>query len=441
MTPADILQIIAMAAVWGCSFLFLRVATPEFGPLPLIAIRVAVTALCLLPVLLGRPAWRAEFRQNLGKLAVLGLINSAIPFPLFAYSTLFVTAGFASIINATAPLFAALVAGVWLRDRITPGGFLGLIVGFGGVVLLVGGLPDVRPGALLAIGGSLFASFLYGVSASYVKKHLTGVNAWVATIGSFGFAALMLAPLAILTWPVVNPSPGSWVAVLLLGVVCTAIPNIYYFRLVLRVGPGKAMSVAFLIPVFGILWGALLLGEHVTPGMLGGGAVILLGTALVVGVIGKRLGATAIAVPVLAVLALGLPGVARAQLVADYCTCVVTKVYRSARDGSLVADALSKEAAADPSFSIDLRSGALTGKMFKASASGGSRVWRSPDRASWLAVWAPLPNSPASALRYLRLEEQGVGAGETPVSFVAATASRLFAGVCLPAPPAAIRPD
>jgi drug/metabolite transporter (DMT)-like permease len=143
---------------------------------------------------------------------------------------------------------------------------------------------------LLAISGSLFAAFLYGVSASFVKKHLAGVNAWVTTIGSFGFAALLLAPLAVIAWPEVNPSGASWLAVLLLAVVCTAIPNIYYFRLVLRVGPGKAMSVAFLIPVFGILWGALSLGESVTFAMLGGGAVVLLGTALVVGVIGKKSG-------------------------------------------------------------------------------------------------------------------------------------------------------
>jgi len=297
MSPVDILQIIAMAAVWGGSFLFLRVATPDFGPVPLIAIRVAVSALFLLPVLLVRPAWRAEFRQNAGKLLLLGTINAAIPFPLFAYSTLFVTAGFASIINATAPLFAALVAGVWLRDRITPGAFLGLFVGFGGVVLLVGGLPDASPGAIPAIGGSLFAAFLYGVSASFVKKHLAGVNAWVTTIGSFGFAAVLLAPLAVLKWPAVNPRGTSWLAVLLLAVVCTAIPNIYYFRLLLRIGPGKAMSVAFLIPVFGILWGALVLGETVSPGMLGGGAVILLGTALVVGMIGNRPGARPAGLP------------------------------------------------------------------------------------------------------------------------------------------------
>ena len=287
MSPAEVLQILAMAAVWGGSFLFLRVATPDFGPVPLIAIRVGASALFLLPVVLLKPAWREEFRQNAGKLFLLGLVNAAIPFPLFAYATLFVTAGFASIINATAPLFAALVAGVWLRDRLTTGGICGLVIGFAGVVLLVGGLPDINPGALLAIAGALFASFLYGVSASFVKKHLGGVNTWVTTTASFGFAALLLVPLAVLQWPAVNPSATSWAAAAVLAVACTAIPNIYYFRLVLRVGPGKAMSVAFLIPVFGMFWGALVLGERVTSGMLLGCAVILLGTALVIGMIGK----------------------------------------------------------------------------------------------------------------------------------------------------------
>jgi len=286
MSPAEVLQVLAMAAVWGSSFLFLRVATPDFGPVPLIAIRVGLSALFLLPVLLARPAWRAEFRANAGKLCLLGLINAAIPFPLFAYSTLFVTAGFASIINATAPLFAALIASVWLRDRITTGGIAGLVIGFSGVLLLVGGLPDIHPAALLAIAGALFASCLYGVSASFVKKYLADVNTWVTTAASFGFAALLLVPLAIIRWPAAPPASTSWAAALVLAVVCTAIPNIYYFRLVLRVGPGKAMSVAFLIPVFGMLWGALLLGERVTFGMLAGCAVILLGTSLVIGLIG-----------------------------------------------------------------------------------------------------------------------------------------------------------
>lgn len=288
MSPADVLQIVAMAAAWGGSFLFLRMAAPEFGPVPLIAIRVTITALFLLPVVLARPAWRRELRANMGRLCVLGVMNAAIPFPLFAYATLYVTAGVASIMNATAPLFAALVAWLWLGDRMTPAGIVGLMLGVAGVVWLVGGLPAVGPDALVAVGGALFASLLYGISASFVKRRFGRVNAWVTTAGSFGVAAVVLGPLAVVQWPGVPPSARAWTAVLLLAIVCTAVPNIYYFRMVLKVGPGRAMTTAFLIPVFGMLWGWLVLGEGVTLTMLGGCAVILLGTALVTGLIGRR---------------------------------------------------------------------------------------------------------------------------------------------------------
>lgn len=297
MSPADILQIVAMAAAWGGSFLFLRMAAPEFGPVPLIAIRVTVTALFLLPVVLARADWRRELRDNLGPLCVLGIINAAIPFPLFAYATLYVTAGFASIMNATAPLFAALLAWLWLGDRVTPAGIFGLSLGFGGVVWLVGGLPDLGADALVAVGGALFASFLYGIAASFVKRRFGQVNAWVTTAGSFGVAAVALAPIAFVQWPSVAPSPRAWTAVALLAIVCTAIPNIYYFRMVLKVGPGRAMAVAFLIPIFGMLWGWLVLGEGVTLTMLGGCAVILLGTALVTGLVGPRDAAPPVAPP------------------------------------------------------------------------------------------------------------------------------------------------
>jgi drug/metabolite transporter (DMT)-like permease len=288
VTGLDLLQILAMAAVWGGSFLFLRMAVPEFGPVPLIAIRVCLAALSLLPLLLLQPRLWAQFRENGGRLAILGLSNAAVPFPLFAYATLHVTAGFASVLNATAPLFAALVAGLWLRDRLTLFGILGLFVGFSGVVVLVGGLPTLSSETGLAMAAGLSGSLMYGISASFVKRHLAQVDSTVTTIGSFGFAALYLAPLAAWAWPVATPAPSAWLVVAVLAIACTSIPNIYYFRLLHRVGPAKAMSVAFLIPGFGMLWGALVLGEQVSPAMLAGCAVILLGTALVTGVIRRR---------------------------------------------------------------------------------------------------------------------------------------------------------
>jgi drug/metabolite transporter (DMT)-like permease len=280
---SDLIQVLFMAAIWGGSFLFLRVATPEFGAIPLIAVRVAIAAIMVLPVFALQPAWRLEFRQNFWPLLVLGLLNAAIPFPFFAYVTLYVSAGFASIINATAPLFAALVASLWLGDRLTRSAVLGLFVGFLGVVILAGGLPTWRGGAGLAVLGALFSCLCYGLAASHVKRHLAGVNSWVTTTASFGLAAVLLAPLAAFQWPAEFPSARAWWAVILLGVLGTSLANIYYFRLVVRVGPARAMSVAFLIPVFGMLWGALWLNETVTPVMLWGCAVILAGTALVTG--------------------------------------------------------------------------------------------------------------------------------------------------------------
>lgn len=289
MTPIEFLQVILMAAAWGGSFLFLRMAVGEFGAIALIGMRVTIAGLVLLPGIVGNPAWRRQFRENAFPLMVLGVINAALPFTLFAYVTLFVTAGFASIINATAPLFTAFLAWLWFRER--PGllGVIGLVTGFSGVVLLVGGVPTARSGTVLAIAGAFLASFLYGVSANFVKTRLAGVPAWVITGGSLVFAALWLLPLAVWQMPDRVPSTQAWVAVLMLAVLCTSIPNIYYFRLVVRAGPTRAMAVAFLIPVFGMLWGALMLGEVVTLTMLAACSVILLGTALVGGLTSRRL--------------------------------------------------------------------------------------------------------------------------------------------------------
>ncbi|MCL4791274.1 MAG: DMT family transporter [Gammaproteobacteria bacterium] len=289
MTPIEFLQVILMAAAWGGSFLFLRMAVGEFGAIALIGMRVTIAGLVLLPGIVGNRVWRQQFRDNAFRLMVLGVINAALPFTLFAYVTLFVTAGFASIINATAPLFTAFLAWLWFRER--PGllGVIGLVTGFSGVVLLVGGVPTAQSGTVLAIAGAFLASFLYGVSANYVKTRLAGVHAWVITGGSLVFATLWLLPLAVWQMPDRVPSTQAWVAVLLLAVLCTSIPNIYYFRLVVRAGPTRAMAVAFLIPVFGMLWGALMLGEVVTLTMLAACSVILLGTALVGGLTSRRL--------------------------------------------------------------------------------------------------------------------------------------------------------
>jgi drug/metabolite transporter (DMT)-like permease len=283
MTSRDRFELLLLAVIWGASFLFMRVAAPEFGPIALVGIRVGVAALFLIVVL----AWRGGLRGMLAvskPLTVLGAISSALPFTLFAYATLYVTAGVAAVLNATAPLFGALVGYFWLRDKLAPARVLGLIVGFGGVIVLFwGGIPLEVGGATWAMIAGLVASLSYGVSVNYTKRRLSGVPPLVTATGSQISATLLLLPLCAMRWPSVMPPLRSWLCVIGLGIVCTGIANIIFFRLISHVGPAKAITVTYLIPVSGMLWGLVFLHEPITVGMVIACAVILLGTALATG--------------------------------------------------------------------------------------------------------------------------------------------------------------
>jgi drug/metabolite transporter (DMT)-like permease len=284
----DAVDLVLLAAIWGASFLFMRIAAPEFGPVPLIAARVAVAAAFLLIVLAARGGQR-QIYEHASSLIVLGALSSAIPFTLFAYAVLSVTAGFASVLNATVPLFGAVVAYAWLGDKLGPLRVLGLVIGFVGVIVLVSDrISFTRGGAGWAIVAGLSASFLYGVGASYTKRKLSNVDPFINATGSQVAAALLLLVPALVYWPASNPSWLSWGSALILGILCTAIALILFFRLIARVGPAKAITVTYLIPAFGVLWGFLFLHEPVSARMLAGCAIILLGTALASGLIAAR---------------------------------------------------------------------------------------------------------------------------------------------------------
>lgn len=290
MKSRDLTDFLLLAALWGASFLFMRVAAPAFGAFALVEVRVAIAAAFLLPLL----AWRgkvAVLRGRAATLAVVGVLNSAIPFVLFTYSTLTLTAGFASILNATVPMWAALVAWLWLRDRIRAAQWLGLAIGLAGVVLLVWGKVEFKPGgtqwsATLAIAAALLASLSYGVAANFTKRRLAGVDTLAVATGSQIAAALALAPFALWSWPAQAVGARDWAAAIALGIGCTGLAYILYFRLIDRVGAMRAASVTFLIPLFAVLWGGLFLGEAITMQMAAGGAVILIGTALALGLVG-----------------------------------------------------------------------------------------------------------------------------------------------------------
>lgn len=299
MKTRHLIQLLALAALWGASFLFIRVGVAEFGVAPLMALRVAIGALFLLGMTVARGAPREAMRVLRARawpLFVVGVLNSAAPFCLFAFAELTLSAGTTSVINATTPLWGALVAYVWLRDRLTALRTLGMAIGFAGVVTIVwdqiasthDALGPTPTATALAAVAAMGAALLYGIAANYAKRHLTGVDAIVLATGSMIGSSIVLIPFAIATWPAQHVSASAWGSVLGLGVACTGVAYFIYFHLLNVAGPARAMTVTFIIPVFGILWGAAFLHEEVSLAMLAGCAIVLVGTALATGAV-KRI--------------------------------------------------------------------------------------------------------------------------------------------------------
>ncbi len=293
MKSRDLFDFVLLAALWGASFLFMRVGAPEFGPIALIGIRVAIAALCLWPLLwFTQRASTQAMRAHARPLAMVGVTNSVLPFTLLAYASLSLTAGFNALMNAATPLWAAAIGMLWLRATMNRLQWLGLALGVVGMTILTWGKVDFKPGAdhnvSLAIVAGLFATLSYGFSTHFAKKNLAGVPPLGVATGSQTAAALVLLPLTIYFWPKTNPSANAWLALVLLGTFSTALAYILYFRLIASLGGQKASTVTFLIPVFSALFGWALLKETVTTTMWIGGAIVLLGTALTLGLLRAR---------------------------------------------------------------------------------------------------------------------------------------------------------
>ena len=290
MKLSDIIDLIALSALWGGSFLFMRIAAPEFGPLVLVEVRVVIAALFLLPIFLLR-ANISELTVHWKKLAILSVLNSAAPFFLLTFATLSITGGFAGILNATAPIFAAIVAWVWLSDRLGVSQIVGLVIGFLGVLVLVWNKVTLDfDGTTVAILAGIIAAIFYGVGGNFTKKYMGQMNSLAIATGTMTAAAIILLPIAIYLWPSEPVSTRSWIAAIIMGVASTGIAYILYFRLIRNVGPVKAITVTFLIPAFAMLWGAIFIDEKVTSIMVVGCTIIFLGTALATGMLsfGRR---------------------------------------------------------------------------------------------------------------------------------------------------------
>lgn len=285
MKFSDVVDLVALSALWGASFLFMRIAAPEFGPLVLVEVRVFIAALFLLPIFLLR-ADVSELTSNWKKLSILSVMNSAAPFFLLTFATLSITGGLAGILNATAPIWAAMIAWVWLSDRLNLSRILGLIIGFAGVLLLVWNKVSLNfDGTTVAILAGILAAVLYAIGGNYTKKHMSGMHPLAIATGSMIAAAIILLPIAVYLWPSAMPSLRSWIAVIIMGIASTGVAYILYFRLIRNVGPAKAITVTYLIPAFAMLWGYIFIDEKVTPIMIIGCSIIFLGTALATGML------------------------------------------------------------------------------------------------------------------------------------------------------------
>lgn len=284
-----IFDFLLLAAVWGASFLFMRTASVEMGAVPTAAVRVAIASLALLPLLV----WRGQMpalRQHWKPVLLVGMLNSGVPFALFSFALLSITTGLSSILNATTPLFGTLIAWLWLRDRPNASRSLGLVIGFIGVALLAWDKASFKPDSHgiapgWAVLACLLAATCYGITGSYTKRFLNGVPPLVTATGSQIGAALGLALPAIWLWPAHWPSLQAWAALLVVGTVSTALAYIIFFRLIANIGPAKALTVTFVVPVFAVLYGAVFLGEALTPWMVGCGLVVVCGTALATGLV------------------------------------------------------------------------------------------------------------------------------------------------------------
>lgn len=267
--------------------MLMKATVPSFGVFALVEVRASLAALFLLPVVYFTKQF-ADLTANWAKLLFVGAVNTAIPFCLFSYTSVHLDAGLTAILNATAPMFGAIIAFFYLQDRIGLHGVIGIFLGFLGVVVISQDNQSNTPVTLIPVLSALVATCCYGIAACYMKKHLSGVKPFAIAAGSQVFAALLLMPLAVYTWPSVSPDLTTWGAALILAVLCTGVAYIMYFDLIAKVGASQAMTVGYLVPVFGIFWGMVVLGETLSAYAITGGSMIILGVMITTGIVRRR---------------------------------------------------------------------------------------------------------------------------------------------------------
>jgi drug/metabolite transporter (DMT)-like permease len=292
-------ELLLLSLVWGCAYLFTRSAVPEFGPAPLIALRMGIAVLVLLPILAAR-GLLPMLGLHAKTLAIQGTVFTGLSFVLIAWAALTISAGLSSILSATAPMFGAIVAWVFLKEKIHGWRLAGLILGLVGVTILVWGKVSLRTDdtslrVTLAIAAGLASSVLWGMAANFSRVQLSKIDPVVSTAGTMLAAALFMLPFAWWEWHAVGglakvpwPSSRAWAEALFLGVICSGLGMLMYFRLLKEIGTVPTMSVTFMSPVVALLLGAWYLHEPITVQIVAGCIVVLLGTGLSAGIFPRQ---------------------------------------------------------------------------------------------------------------------------------------------------------
>ena len=266
-----------LGALWGSAFMFIKVATPEFGPVALVNTRLVIASIIFLPILLRnkyihllRPIWK--------QVLILAIMNNAIPFTLFSYASFGADSNILAILNATTAFNTMMIAYIWIGENVTIKQLFGLIVGFIGVFILVN--PQNSSTTVISSLSALLAAFFYSFSTVYIQKNSVNANKMVLIGWSIIFSAAIMLPVTIFYLPDAVPSVAAISSAIWLGAISTGLGFIGYVRLIDKIGAVKTSTVAYFLPVFGIIWGAIFLDEVITSTIVIGCFIVLIGIYL-----------------------------------------------------------------------------------------------------------------------------------------------------------------
>lgn len=283
MDIRNTVKLVTLSAIWGGSFIFMRVLSPVLGPVLTASMRTFVAGVFLM-IVFRMTNYKIHWKRDFRHLLIIGIVNSSIPFYMYAYAALHIEASMSSILNSLAPMFGAIFSAVFMIERLNLRKGMGLILGTIGVGMVTSlNTSGTGTGYYLSIGACILAAMCYGLGSAYIKSRASHLEAKAIAVGSQLFAGIALLPFVVIMPPTGKVTLGIVGMVIAFAVVCSALAYLLYYDLIANIGPTKALTVTYLIPVTAIVWGMFLLGERITVQTVVGGIVILAGTYMVNG--------------------------------------------------------------------------------------------------------------------------------------------------------------